>query len=285
VEKTELVISSLPHRIPYALDPAHPDRERWQRAIDAAVPRGELVCSVLEKHLALRGARVLDFGCGVGGTSIALHEHGADVIAMDRNPARLEALAAVAPQIRALLGDAENTGRPPASCDAVVLQDMIEHTRNPLQVLREAARVLAPRGVLYLSTPNKQALFNLAADPHWGLPFVAPLRRPVLRRILAQRRPMDADRDDLAQLLSWRQLHSLLDAAGFTVTLELAHVAAALFMHPESVVWSDAHLRFVRWAKRLGFRSFVPLLEGNRVGLLKMMTIPAWYIIARKGSQ
>jgi SAM-dependent methyltransferase len=43
---------------------------------------------------------------------------------------------------------------PDGSFDAVVSMDVIEHVHDPVPWVREAARVLAPRGLLFLTTPN-----------------------------------------------------------------------------------------------------------------------------------
>jgi SAM-dependent methyltransferase len=42
----------------------------------------------------------------------------------------------------------------PAGADAVVFLQTIEHVREPVAVLRHFARLLAPGGVVYVSTPN-----------------------------------------------------------------------------------------------------------------------------------
>lgn len=62
-----------------------------------------------------------------------------------------------------IIGSAENLPVPDASAEAVLSSQVIEHLKNPLQALSEAARVLKPDGVLFLSYPF---LYPLHAIPH-----------------------------------------------------------------------------------------------------------------------
>ena len=267
----------------YVLDTTHPDAHRWQRAIDQARMRGETVCDAVAQFAELRGAVVLDAGCGVGGTSAALHVRGADVIAVDRDPARLDAVQHTLPDIDVEQADLEELPFPDESFDVIVLQDVIEHVAAPYEVLCELARVLVPGGVLYLSTPNRQALSNIAADPHFGLPFASLHARPKLREVLRKKRPADADRDDLAQLLSFRELSGLLDASGLRPTYLHRFMTRRLFERPESLVWSASHLRTVRALRKCGLHSLLCNLASDEPGLFMTWLCPSWYAICRKG--
>ncbi len=273
----EPVITSAP--LP---DAAHPNRLRWQRSAERAVLRGELVCDLLAETLPLRGARVLDAGCGNGGTSIALSRLGAYVTALDRNPDRLQILQDSCPDVETRLGDVNALSFPDSSFDAAVLQDVIEHTADPAAVLAEIARVLRPGGMLYLSTPNRDALPNIIADPHFGLPFVSRKNRATLRQILRRRRPSDAERDDLAELLSEMQLLRLLADAGLTSHFVNRTVAKRLFESPEAVVWSDLHLNAVRWIRRLHLHRAVLHVVRDEAGVINRLLNPTFYLICRK---
>ncbi len=266
----------------YSLDTAHPNYRRWQRAIDSAQLRGDAVCAALAERMELRGAVVLDAGCGVGGTSAALHARGADVIAVDCDAARLAALNERLPDVETERSDLEELPYPDASFDAIVLQDVIEHVASPALVLAELVRVLTPRGLLYLSTPNRNALSNIISDPHFGLPFASLKSRAELRKTLRAKRPADAERDDLAQLLSFTELTGLLHASGLRESFINRAMARRMFETPESLVWSDGHLRAVRLLRRSGLGSLIVRLVSDEAGAFNSWINPTWYLICRK---
>lgn len=119
-------------------------------------------------RVALRGARVLDVGCGGGLLSEALAGEGAEVVALDLAPelieiARLHLLESgrkVDYRLQSVesLADAE-----PGSFDAITCMEMLEHVPDPLSVIRACATLLKPGGRLFLSTLNRTpAAFALA---------------------------------------------------------------------------------------------------------------------------
>lgn len=264
------------------LDEAHPNYAQWKRAADRAVLRGELVCDLIEELHPLRNARVLDAGCGIGGSSIVAHERGAVVTSVDRDPRRLAALHVHAPEIRTINARLDVLPLPDAGCDVIILQDVIEHLVTPEVVLRELARVLRPSGILYLSTPNRDSIVNLFADPHFGLPFVSRKSRGELRKVLRRRRPADAVREDIAQLLSERELFTVLGTAGFYWEFVNRNAAKTLLHRPEALVWSNWHLRTVRFLRATHL--LPPLLRRvpDHPGFINRRIIPTWYLLCWK---
>jgi 2-polyprenyl-3-methyl-5-hydroxy-6-metoxy-1,4-benzoquinol methylase len=102
------------------------------------------------------GRRVLDAGCGTGYGAAILAEGGADhVLGVDLAAAVVDAARA---RETARLGfDHADIARLPhadASFDLVTCFEVIEHVPEPSAVLGELARVLAPGGVLAISSPN-----------------------------------------------------------------------------------------------------------------------------------
>jgi SAM-dependent methyltransferase len=93
------------------------------------------------------GPRVLDLGAGTGkltGTLVAL---GAEVIAVEPDPAMLTELRRALPAVRALPGTAEAIPLPDASIDAVLAGNAL-HWFDMAVAGPEIARVLAPGGIL-----------------------------------------------------------------------------------------------------------------------------------------
>ncbi|WP_020667018.1 class I SAM-dependent methyltransferase [Amycolatopsis nigrescens] len=93
------------------------------------------------------GPRVLDLGAGTGKLTGALVALGADVIAVEPDPAMLTELRRALPAVRALPGSAEAIPLPDASVDAVLAGNAL-HWFDMAVAGPELARVLAPGGIL-----------------------------------------------------------------------------------------------------------------------------------------
>jgi 2-polyprenyl-3-methyl-5-hydroxy-6-metoxy-1,4-benzoquinol methylase len=103
------------------------------------------------------GATVLDVGSRDGIWPNVLKEASFDVEACD---AVVELANEVFPHHQADLNgpfSAAFTGR---RFDAVSLIEAIEHLENPRQVIRQAAALLKPGGILLLTTPNAAGLYS-----------------------------------------------------------------------------------------------------------------------------
>ena len=116
-----------------------------------------------------RGPRVLDVGCAAGFFIEAALDAGFDPVGIELSPTAIE-LARPAVRSRITCGDVnvllESEAR---TFDVVTAFDIIEHTLDPAAFLADIGRVLAPGGLLMVSTPD---------TGHW------------LRRIMGDRWPM-----------------------------------------------------------------------------------------------
>ncbi|MEV6208259.1 class I SAM-dependent methyltransferase [Kitasatospora sp. NPDC051914] len=93
------------------------------------------------------GLRVLDLGAGTGKLTAGLVALGAEVVAVEPDPAMLAELRRSLPGVRALPGTAEAIPLPDASVDAVLAGNAM-HWFDMAVAGPEIARVLAPGGVL-----------------------------------------------------------------------------------------------------------------------------------------
>jgi SAM-dependent methyltransferase len=133
--------------------------------------RGELVEA---EHVArywwatrfCEGLRVLDAGCGTGYGSAMIKEAGAtEVVAVDNSEAIVEVARQGAPE-GVVCETADVTSLPYRndSFEAVVCFEVIEHVEQPETVLDELTRVLAPDGLLLISSPNRARY--VPGNPH-----------------------------------------------------------------------------------------------------------------------
>lgn len=93
------------------------------------------------------GLRVLDLGAGTGKLTATLVAVGADVVAVEPDPAMLAELRRALPAVRSLPGSAESIPLPDASVDAVLAGNAM-HWFDMAVAGPEIARVLTPGGIL-----------------------------------------------------------------------------------------------------------------------------------------
>lgn len=96
--------------------------------------------------------RVLDVGCGAGGMSRWLLDHGHEAHGVDSSPASLEHAVHLVPATSLHQGNATALPFPESSFDGVLLLDVLEHA-DDAAALAEARRVVRPGGWVLLSVP------------------------------------------------------------------------------------------------------------------------------------
>ena len=105
-------------------------------------------------HLA-----VADIGCNTGTQMIIWGEEGHDIFGLEINEGLLEVARerCAAADLSASLSLGSAASMPWADCsmDVCLMPELLEHVIDWRTCLREAARILRPDGILYLSTTNK----------------------------------------------------------------------------------------------------------------------------------
>ncbi len=117
----------------------------------------------VQRRVELRGARVLDLGCGGGLLSEALARGGAHVVAIDLAPelieiATLHLLESKLEVDYRVQDVAELARSEPASFDAICCMEMLEHVPDPAAIVEACASLLKPGAPLFASTLNRTPL-------------------------------------------------------------------------------------------------------------------------------
>jgi len=187
--------------------------------------------------------RLLDAGCGAGGTAISLAEEGARVVGLDLDARFRDAGTRLRREksveaVRFVQGDGARLPFRGETFDFVLSHEVVEHVYAADLYLAECHRVLRPGGLLYLSTAPYLSLTG-AHLPRLRVPI--PLHLLVGRRAafaafrllgrhapwtlrerresssflmaLSEGRPVN---DSLRQHVTVRRLERWLEAAGFS---------------------------------------------------------------------
>jgi SAM-dependent methyltransferase len=167
---------------------------------------------------------VLDIGCGTGAWSVHWAVRGCKVTGVDFDPdfisrAKLREHLAGEQAFKGIVADATRLPADIGDFDVVVLNSLLEHVPDWRAVVREAARALAPGGILMLSTTNRYHPFQGEVNHFPFYPWLpGPLRDRVLAWIMKHRRDMVNYTDFPAvHWFSYPQLSGALRASGLEV--------------------------------------------------------------------
>jgi len=163
--------------------------------------------------------RLLDVGCGNGALLARMRSKGWKVEGIDIDPGALKvARAAGLAVTRATLADLVDEG-PQRRFDVIALDHVLEHLHDPVASLRDARRLLAPGGALWLATPNLAALGHRLFGRSWM--------------------PLDPPRHLI--LFSPRALARALHSAGFEQLVSQPAARTANWVFAASVGIQDGH--------------------------------------------
>ena len=119
--------------------------------------RARVVRRLIAKY-AVRGAPILDAGCGTG---LNLRHLPPGSTGIDINPRNVELVARRLPNHRVVRGDVEALPFEANAFGTVLCTEVIEHIPDPSAALGEFRRVLKPGGVLVGSVPARSMIWKL----------------------------------------------------------------------------------------------------------------------------
>jgi SAM-dependent methyltransferase len=149
-------------KVATASDPA-----RLAKLIDE-IPRYRWAVNQLRRLTP--GSKVLDVGCGEGGVLWFAQRKGLEPYGCDLAPSAVALVRQLIGQDRVYLGTIEDLPIEPASFDAILALEVIEHLPSPQPFLRRAVSLLKPAGLLLVTTPNRHRFFavgkRILGRPH-----------------------------------------------------------------------------------------------------------------------
>ena len=123
------------------------------------------IVAELEREVQLAGKLAVEVGAGSGRDSVALKMAGAKVIVFDYVKESLEKVKQVAAshgvELLCVCADATRSPFADDSVDIVFHQGLLEHFRDPRQLLAENRRMLKPGGILLVDVPQRYHPYTL----------------------------------------------------------------------------------------------------------------------------
>jgi 2-polyprenyl-3-methyl-5-hydroxy-6-metoxy-1,4-benzoquinol methylase len=197
------------------------------------IPGERAILDAQARHLARAkpGQTLLDVGCGDGYFLRFATEMGWKAEGVEPDPHAVKVARS-----RGLLvheGSPERLTDREMAYDVITLNHVIEHVHDPRNLLAVCFRLLRPGGLIWVETPNLQAVGHLRYGPDW--------------------RDLDPPRHLI--LFNWDSLRAVLKKTGFTMETPLPGrpMAAVTFPASEAIkrredpyLHADKSLR-VRW--------------------------------------
>ena len=261
-------------------NPAHPNYERWQKARDLSEERAKFVESVLLTEVKVEGLRILDIGAGEGSTSKILSKNNF-VFSLEPKSERIKKIEKTN-SLQPVMADSLKLPFKSAVFNLIILQDVIEHLNFGQKFVDDLNYLLEENGFIYLSTPNRFSFLNIISDPHWGMPILSLLKRSQIKKyFLKHFRKNDYNRDDIAELLSLKDLFELF-SKNYSIKICTKFSIDYLLNGGKGLVWSKFHLRLVKIVNLLGLKKILIRIANNKPGFLNKFFTPAFYFVLKK---
>jgi SAM-dependent methyltransferase len=136
------------------------------------------------------GARVLDYGCGNAAYLADYHHDGVRISGADASENAVRRCVKHHLDVR-LVDPHDRIPFEDHAFQVVYSMQVLEHLADPVAFFREVARVLTPKGMVYLSVPNKKSVWRKVFRKNWVSGWFPPFHlfhydRDLLRSVAAR---------------------------------------------------------------------------------------------------
>lgn len=133
----------------------------------ARLQLAEIIAYVEDRGHGQLRPRVLEVGCGNGDFLVEARDAGFDIQGIDVSESAVAIANRILGEGTARAGQLEDLNIAPDSLDIVVLADVIEHVRDPAQLMARVRRILKPGGVVFVATPSLDSLSARLMGRFW----------------------------------------------------------------------------------------------------------------------
>ncbi|MEW4531404.1 class I SAM-dependent methyltransferase [Maioricimonas sp. JC845] len=131
---------------------SHPRNGKYTRKADSKRRRAARRIARLKRKVS--GRRFLDIGCSIGGAVEAARQYGFDATGIDLDAESIRQALQLFPNNRFLQGTPDEFAEFGEQFDLLFCTEVLEHVPRPDHFMRAVRRLLAPGGLLYITTPD-----------------------------------------------------------------------------------------------------------------------------------
>lgn len=140
-------------------------RDYWNRSDHQPMVRHEELLANLLEITSVKGKKILEVGAGMGGDSIFLAKKRALVTVLDFTNEALDLIRQNAKKakidINTIQADARKMPFKNNTFDIIFHQGLLEHFKNPQELLVEQKRVLKPGGYIVVDVPQRYTTYTI----------------------------------------------------------------------------------------------------------------------------
>jgi 2-polyprenyl-3-methyl-5-hydroxy-6-metoxy-1,4-benzoquinol methylase len=173
--------------------------------------RRDWIAGKIREFAGERPGRALEIGFGGGVYLAALAEAYREVVASDLDQAHIEHARTFAtryPNLHLVTDDITDSHLPERSFDLILCSEVIEHIGDGSHALRAIRKLIAPEGVLIISTPQRHSLMELACKVAF-MPGVIDLVRKIYGEAVFETGHIN--------LMTEREIRDALEQSGFSI--------------------------------------------------------------------